>query len=145
MRPDLLRIVEGEGLSGRIHLPGVTKDAWASLTAMDIFLLTSRVEGLPNGLIEAQAMGVPPVSVDVGCVSEALIAGETGILVEDESASALGAACLALASDPERRRELGAAGARFVRDCFAADRMVDHMLRIYERTATPAMTEPFPG
>jgi glycosyltransferase involved in cell wall biosynthesis len=145
MRPDLLRIVEGEGLSGRIHLPGVTKDAWASLTAMDIFLLTSRVEGLPNGLIEAQAMGVPPVSVDVGGVSEALIAGETGILVEDESASALGAACLALASDPERRRELGAAGARFVRDCFAADRMVDHMLRIYERTATPAMTEPFPG
>ena len=43
------RVVEA-GLESAIKLPGLTRDAWAATAAMDAFLLTSRIEGLPNVL-----------------------------------------------------------------------------------------------
>ena len=52
--------ISDRGLSGRIHLVGQRDDvSW--LKRMQLFLLTSRVEGLPNVLIEAQGFGVPVV------------------------------------------------------------------------------------
>src|SRR5206468_931340 len=46
------------GLDDRIVMPGNEKDATVAIAAMDVFLLTSRLEGLPNVLVEAQALGV---------------------------------------------------------------------------------------
>lgn len=137
MRPELAQRIEAEGLSDRIRLPGTTRDAWASLAALDIFLLTSRMEGLPNVLVEAQAMGVPVVAIPVGGVPETLLPGKTGILVERDGAAAIAAACIALAADPERRRAMGAAGSRYVRDCFSAERMVKDVLEIYRGAPVP--------
>ena len=46
--------VNQKGLQHVIQLPGMTKQPWRSLAAMDIFVLTSRMEGLPNVLVEVQ-------------------------------------------------------------------------------------------
>src|SRR5262245_10531492 len=63
---DMRSCVRKWGLSDVIRLPGLTTDAWASLRALDVFVLASRMEGLPNVVIEAQASGVPVVCTAVG-------------------------------------------------------------------------------
>ena len=133
LREELLARIANRGLSERIKLPGITKDAWSSLAAASMFLLTSRMEGLPNVLVEAQAVEVPVVSVAVGGAPETLRDGETGILVEQQSARAIAEACLALAKDPDRLRAMGVAGREFVRNQFSAERMVKSTLALYER------------
>ena len=67
------------GLGDRIVMPGNEKDTAAAIAAMDVFLLTSRLEGLPNVLVEAQALGVPVVATDGGGAAETLIQGRNGI------------------------------------------------------------------
>ena len=57
MRQEIQNYVNSHDLSNNIRLPGVTFDVWASLASMNIFVLASRMEGLPNVLIEAQGAG----------------------------------------------------------------------------------------
>jgi len=45
-------------------------------------VITSEYEGLPLTLLNAQAMAVPVISTNVGCIAEVITTGETGILVE---------------------------------------------------------------
>jgi glycosyltransferase involved in cell wall biosynthesis len=49
----------------------------------DAFIYTSAFDGLPNIVLEALAAGLPVIAPDVGGVSEAVINGETGILIPD--------------------------------------------------------------
>ena len=54
---------------------------------MDVVLLTSRHEGLPNVLLEAQSLGIPVVAPDVGGVGETIWRGVTGWAVADADAA----------------------------------------------------------
>lgn len=72
------------------------------------------VEGVPNGILEAMASALPVVGSRHGGIPEAVVDGETGLLVPEGDPEALGEALLALAGDPPRRQALGAAGRRRV-------------------------------
>jgi glycosyltransferase involved in cell wall biosynthesis len=133
MRPGLLAEIEKRGLTGRVFMPGITRDAWASFSAFDIFILTSRMEGLPNVLIEAQASGLPVVAPDVGGAGETLVDGVTGLLAPDDGPDTLARLCIELGQDDARRARMGSAGAAFARTEFSADRMVERTLAIYGR------------
>jgi glycosyltransferase involved in cell wall biosynthesis len=87
-------------------------------------MLSSRTEGLPNAVIEAQAAGVPVVAFDVGGVAETMIPGETGLLVKDLTAGALAAAVLGALADPEWRGRAATLGPDFVRSTFSLDKMI---------------------
>ena len=123
--------MEQAGLSDKILLPGHTNDAWTALAAMDLFVLTSRIEGLPNVVIEAQAMGVPVVATDVGGTREALIDGETGWAISEHTPQALAKACLDLLDDPKKRLEAGSRATRYARATFSLESMIDHTLATY--------------
>jgi glycosyltransferase involved in cell wall biosynthesis len=131
MREAMLRKVEECGLVGKILMPGVTSDSWTALAGFDIFLLSSRMEGLPNVLVEAQAAGVPIVCPDVGGVSEAVLNGSTGFLVKDDRAATLARHCIDLARDETLRRNMGASAAIFARAHFSAERMVAQTVTVY--------------
>src|SRR5262249_61632640 len=72
------RAADEAGLAARVILPGVTNDIVAAMSIMDVLLLTSFGEGLPNVLLEAQWSGTPVVTTDVGGASEAINPGVTG-------------------------------------------------------------------
>ena len=59
-------------------MPGVTGDILPAMSIMDLLLLTSRAEGVPNVLLEAQWVGTPVVTTDVGGAKEAIEPGITG-------------------------------------------------------------------
>ena len=89
-------------------------------------------EGLPRVIPQAMAAGLPVVATAIDGSAEAIVHGETGILVPPRDPAALGAALAALLRDPERARAMGKAGrARVVE--FDMYRMVDAIEALYAR------------
>jgi len=90
------------GVADRLHLPGPVADVGRWYGLMDMFLLTSEREGMPNVLVEAQHFGVPVVSADVGGARETFLPGVTGTAVApDAPADVFAAAVLAILADPD--------------------------------------------
>jgi glycosyltransferase involved in cell wall biosynthesis len=129
---DALRdLVEQENLEGVILMPGLTQEAWAALAAMDVFVLTSRVEGLANVLIEAQAAGLPVVCTGVGGMPETYLEQKTGFGVGAATAEALAERVIDLLDDDPTRRQMGLAAARHVRKMFGIDHMIEQSMDAY--------------
>jgi glycosyltransferase involved in cell wall biosynthesis len=125
------RRIEALGLAECFILPGAAKDVGLIYGALDVLLLTSRFEGTPNVLIEAQAAGVPVVAPDVGGTSEALLNGVTGILVGNRRASSLASAVLEILEDPCWRERAATQGPAFVSKKFGHQRMIDDTIAAY--------------
>lgn len=82
--PDLASIrelVSRRGLAHRVHLLGHRTDVDEILPAFDVFAMSSRYEGLPCAIVEAQMCGIPVVATTVNAVSDLVVPGESGLLV----------------------------------------------------------------
>jgi glycosyltransferase involved in cell wall biosynthesis len=109
---------------------GASTDVFAELAEWDILVMPSRTEPFPLAALEAMVMGVPVVAADVDGMPE-IVDSSTGILVAREDVSALTAAIVALAQDPGRRAELGAAGRTRATETFTLDRQAEGVHRAY--------------
>lgn len=110
-RPAVERQIEAAGLRDDVKLLGWRNDVPDLLHAMDLFLLTSRFEGLPRAVLQAMAAGVAVIATDVDGIPEVVRDGETGILVPPARPETAARCVAELGSDPEGRARL-AAGAR---------------------------------
>jgi glycosyltransferase involved in cell wall biosynthesis len=119
------------GIGDRCVLPGAITDVGLVYGALDVVLLTSAVEGLPNVLIEAQAAGRPVVATDVGGSREAVLDGRTGTIVRERSPSLLAKAVLAILDDPDWRTRVQVDGPNFAAERFGVDRITGDLLEIY--------------
>lgn len=119
------------GLNHNIVFPGAVEEVGLIYALLDVFLLTSKVEGLPNVLIEAQAAGCPVVATDVGGTGEALVDGRTGRIVRERSPDHLARAVLEVLFDPTWRDRAKRQANDFVANRFSFERMVDRTLEIY--------------
>lgn len=131
MRSDMLTLAGRLGIADRLHLPGPEDDIASCYKAMDVLMLTSRHEGLPNVLLEAQSVGVPVVAPDVGGISEAVLSGVTGWTVRQADAFALAERVLACLTEKEWTAKAQAEGPAFVRQRFGMTAMVQRTLEIY--------------
>lgn len=124
-RPVLQRQIINLGLEERIELPGRLKDIGEAFAQADIFVLTSRREGFPNGLLEAMAVGLPCISFD--CPSgprEMSEDGKAALLVPLNDEKALGLTMEQLMSDEDLRRSWGCRARASVRERFAPDKIL---------------------
>jgi glycosyltransferase involved in cell wall biosynthesis len=119
------------GLGTQVKLLGERRDVAAILALSDLFVLSSRWEGMPNAILEAMAAGLPVLATRVDGTVDVVRDGETGVLVPPGDDRALAAALLALGRDPARRRALGAAGRRRIDEAYSIDRFVDGFERLY--------------
>lgn len=97
------------GLDGSVRLTGERGDVPALLAGSDVFVLSSRSEGLPVSVLEAMAAELPIVASNVGGLAELVVDGESGILVPPGDPESLAGGLRRLIEDPELRRGLGAA------------------------------------
>jgi glycosyltransferase involved in cell wall biosynthesis len=111
-------LVDELGLGGRVHFKGsvVGEEKWRLLRNGDVFVMPSRLdstiswqEGFGIAFVEAAAFGVPAVGSRSGGIPDAVVDGETGILVPEESPSELADALTFLYRNPEIRNEMGRA------------------------------------
>jgi GalNAc-alpha-(1->4)-GalNAc-alpha-(1->3)-diNAcBac-PP-undecaprenol alpha-1,4-N-acetyl-D-galactosaminyltransferase len=112
--------IERLGLGERISMPGQTEAPGDALAGATMFVLSSRVEGFPNALLEAMALGLPVVAFDCAYgPGEIVRDGVDGILVPDGDVPGLASAIRRLLASPDLRSSMGEK-AREVRDRFAA-------------------------
>jgi glycosyltransferase involved in cell wall biosynthesis len=138
----LHELVEGLGLTDRVHFVGYQPRPAPCIRAMDVFALTSRSEGLPLVVLEAWAAGVPVVATRVGGLPELVDDERTGILVDFGDEAGLAQALGELIEDPVRARRLGEAGRQQVESRYSLRRMSDEYQRHYKellgnRTPSP--------
>ena len=122
------------GLQDRIIFTGATPDVGYWFSQMDVLLLLSRYEGLPNVLIEAQMCGVPVVTTPSGGSAEALWDGTTGTVldsIEIESPDEVADAVLAWRREPDEREALGAVLKEWASSQFSVERMLELTVQTY--------------
>jgi len=134
-RAELDRLTASAGLDGAVRFAGFRADAPAALQELDVLVLPSWIEGLPLVVLEAMAQGTPVVATAVGGTPEAVVDGETGLLVPPRDPAALSTALERLLGDPDLRRRLGEAGRARVRERFDAAAMERRVLEVYDEVA----------
>lgn len=112
------------GLDDCVHFPGRVSDLAQRMGVFDILMLSSRSEGFPNVLIEAQAAGVIPAAFDVGGCRETMEPGRSGIVVSECTAEALAAEVVTLLGKPRRLERMKRRAMKFARRTFSFDQMM---------------------
>lgn len=131
-RAALERLAGALGLGGRVRFAGWQPDVRPYFEALDAFALSSRREGLPNVLLEALALEVPVAATRVNGVPRLVSDGANGLLVPPDDADALAAALARLATDPDLRAALRAAGRRTVETGYSFAARTARLARLYD-------------
>jgi glycosyltransferase involved in cell wall biosynthesis len=121
------------GIGDRVVFPGYKEELLSVYASFDVFLLTSRREGLPNSVLEAMALGLPVVTTDVAGTKELVIDGQTGFVSRQGDVQSLSQAVLRLAGEESLRISMGEAGRARVEQEFSFARRLQHIEGLYER------------
>jgi glycosyltransferase involved in cell wall biosynthesis len=136
-RSSIERNIRKYGVEERVRLVGNQNEVTPWLQTMDLFTLPSWAnEGVPQGILQAMMCALPVISTAVGSIEEAVIDGETGIIVPTRNAEALAAAIAGLLDHPEHARALGDAGVNRAHDLFSRDTMLNRMQKIFSTLAS---------
>lgn len=131
-RATLERDAGARGIAHRVRFLGRRTDVPALLASCDLFVLPSFFEGLPLALLEAMAAGKPVVATAIGGTDEAVVDGETGLLVPPGNPSALAGAIRRMLDNPDLASTLAAAGQRRVAMRFSSHAMVAGVAAVYD-------------
>lgn len=145
-RAALAAIVASAPAGRWVHLLGARPDPERWLSCFDVFVLSSRTEGLPLVIPEAMAAENAVISSSVGGIPDVLEHGVTGLLFEAGDAHALRAELSRLADDPERVRELGRRARAVAARRYSHQRMAADYEQLYQAALAarrrPAATAP---
>jgi glycosyltransferase involved in cell wall biosynthesis len=120
------------GLGDTVQFAGFRDDLDDFMGCFDVFVHPALAEGLGVATLKAAAAGVPVIGFNAGGLPEAIVNGETGILVPPEDVDALQDAIATLASDRDLRQRMGAAGRKRMQNEFSIDTMVSRHISLYE-------------
>ncbi len=118
-------------IDNKVSFLGSRSDVVNLMSASDVGLLSSHQEGFSNTILEAMAAGLPMIVTNVGGNAEAVVDGETGLVVPAHDPRALAEAIVLLASDPILRERYGAAGRKRVELMFSLDACVARYEALY--------------
>lgn len=116
LRKELEERVASYSLEERIFLPGTDPEAVKVVNHADVFVLSSDLEGMPNVLMEAMAMGVPCVSTRCDMGPEELIENEkNGLLVDVGSTQQIAQAMFGIIKNPDLSEKLSSNARELIR------------------------------
>jgi glycosyltransferase involved in cell wall biosynthesis len=131
LRKQFETLVGSLGLGRHFLFSGSRDDVPEILATCDIAVLPSKMEGLPNALLEYLAAGLATVATNAGGNTEIVKDEVTGLLVPPEPPDLLAAAVLRLLRDPGLARRLGQSGKEYVRLTFGFDKLVAEIEGLY--------------
>ena len=123
------------GIENNVKFLGVRKDLPNVLSACDSVIMPSLTEGFPRVAIEAMASSKPVIATSVGGVPEAIIDGQSGILVPSKDVEAMTDALISVSTNFELAKRLGVAARQRTEHRFAASNYVARLDEMYRRLA----------
>lgn len=133
LRTELEHQIKSHRIEKHVLLPGFRQDVLQLMKSADLFVMSSVTEGLGSTILDAMAMKLPVVATRAGGIPEAVVHGESGLLVAPADARALAKAIVQALTDPDLRQRIGAAGAARVSEQFGVGRLLSGTLAAYER------------
>lgn len=125
------KLVDMLRLSDRVSFLGELDAVADRLAQSQIFLLISKSEGFPYGVLEAMRAGLPVVATSVGGIPEAVLDGQTGYLIPPGRIDVLEMRLRELIADAELRALMGASARKRYLENFTLDKMVCRTLEVY--------------
>ncbi len=110
---------------------GRRTDVSAILSISELLLHSSRQEGSPNAILEAQSLGCPVVATRSGGTCEVVEEGVTALLADVGDADGLASSALRVLADPTLRRRLAEAGPRRVSSLFSIEELIRRTVNVY--------------
>jgi glycosyltransferase involved in cell wall biosynthesis len=129
----LQRLALELGIAERVYFPGYRAQLLPVYGSFDLFVLSSRREGLPNSILEAMAVGLPVVTTDVAGTSELVLDGQTGFVVPQGDVEGLARAMGTLVVDRQIRQRIGQAGRQRVERQFSFTQRLQRVEELYAR------------
>ncbi|MBI5095866.1 MAG: glycosyltransferase [Candidatus Hydrogenedentes bacterium] len=121
------------GLGSSVRLLGFRDDVPRILRALDVFVLSSKLEGLGTSVLDAMAAGVPVVATAGGGIPEMVTHEKTGLLCPVQDSGALAEQIIRAFEESALTAALARNAADLVQERFTTDKMVEGNLRVYER------------
>jgi len=125
------------GLNESLLFTGERTKIAPLLQAMDIFVLTSLYEGMPNAIMEAMSCALPCVATEVGGTPELVLHGKTGFLVPPQKEKPILDFILQLINDRTLRLDLGKNGRERIKDNFNLEKMSSSYEQLYNSVLGP--------
>ncbi|MBW1613078.1 MAG: glycosyltransferase [Deltaproteobacteria bacterium] len=125
--------VKSEELSveDKVVFTGFRSDIKEILSAVDLLVVPSLLEGFPMVTLEAMAMAKPIVATNIDGITEQITDGVTGILVPPKDPSALAKAIIRALTNKELARSMGLSAREKVELEFSVEKMVAETERVY--------------
>ena len=135
MRLELDRLAKEIKVEDMVFFLGFREDVPRILASLDLFVLSSYLEGLGSSILDAMACRLPVVATQVGGIPEVVIPGETGLLVPPRNSKALANAIIKIYENKEMALSLGKKGYELVHKKFSAEGMAAKIILEYEHLA----------
>lgn len=129
-------LADALGVGGRVRFAGEQADVAPWLARMDVYAQAARLAGISNSILEAMATALPVVATDVGGTAEAVVHGETGLLVPPEEPAALADALGTLLANRGMAEAFGRAGRARVEAHFGERLMLERVEALLDRLVT---------
>jgi glycosyltransferase involved in cell wall biosynthesis len=136
LHDSLVRRIDDEGLTGKVVLAPFTNELDRLIPHLDLLVLPSYTEGLPNVALEASAASVAIVATNVGGTPEVVEDGETGYLVPPGDPATMAARISELLSDRARRERMGRRGRKRIETHFTFEAQAQSYLRLFDEMCT---------
>lgn len=133
-RPRLAQQIRSCAHEDSMRLLGQVSDLRPFYQAIDLFVLNSRREGLPNVLLEAMAMETPAIATSVGGIPDLIEPGKTGYLVAPDEEKGLIQSIREAVRDPNRGAAMAAEARRRIVGQFGFDARMQKIASIYRKT-----------
>ena len=134
LRPELEAYTHELGIQDHVNFLGIRNDVQKLLRAGDMYVSSSRWEGLSMAMLEAMSAGLPVLSTNVGDAPQ-LLADGRGVLIPPKDVSAMENAMCDLLHDPERLHRMGKAGQAFVEANFAVEAWFERIINLYRQVS----------
>ena len=135
LRTELQNLVAELGLSEQVVFLGFRQDIPDLLPQLNIFMLTSKQEGMGSSILEAMACQVPVVATRVGGIPEIVLDGKTGLLANTGDIHELAKAVIQLAQNKALRQALIMNATQQVTN-FSIQNMANKTLAVYRSVIT---------
>jgi glycosyltransferase involved in cell wall biosynthesis len=135
LRMELDKLVKQTHVEDIVFFLGFREDVPQILASLDLFVLSSYLEGMGSSILDAMASRLPVVATRTGGIPEVVVNGETGLLVPPKSPTALAKAILRIYGDRELGRRLGQKGYEVVHQKFSTEAMAAKVILEYKRIA----------